>query len=386
MNAVQWGGSEELWAQTALACKNNGHNVLACVYDWEAEPIQVTNLISSGIKIIKFDRPLNRPKRFYRRILENLTGNSYKQRFKNNLKKINAFNPDIICVSQGGTFNVSSNEHLYNFLIEAPIPFVIICQHNFEYAESISKKQAHYEKELFNKAQVILFVAKRNLETAERQLAYKIKNSAVISNPVNLKNNSIKTHVQSDEILKMACVARFDIAFKGQDILLQALSSEIWMMRKYHLEFYGAGPDLEYLNRLINFYNLADNVTLVGHTNDISSIWQNNDLLILPSISEGTPLSLVEAMLCGRPALATDVGDISKYVKNGVTGFLAPVASANCLSIELENVWKNRGNLKKMGERAYQHALSITDLQPELTLSNILIKVAGAFPSSQNDK
>lgn len=368
-----WGGSEELWSRTAVRCSKNNHKVLACVYDWDPEPIQINNLIAEDIQVIKLKPTLNAPKRFYKRLFNHFAGTSPRHAQENTLKKIQSFKPDIICISQGGTFNISANKYLYNFLMGLTTPFVIICHHNSEYGGGFSDQQARYEKSLFNKARSVLFVAERNLETAERQLGCKIQNAMVIGNPVNLKNKGIKSNHNNTDQLKMACVARLETAFKGQDILLQALNEDLWKDRKFHLKLYGAGPDMEYLNRLIKYYDLQDNVTIVGHTMDIDSIWQENDLLILPSISEGTPLSLVEAMLSGRPALATDVGGISKYIINGVTGFLAPTASVKCLSAAMEDVWNNREKLKKMGEEAYIHALSITDHEPEMTLLGKLI-------------
>jgi glycosyltransferase involved in cell wall biosynthesis len=127
----------------------------------------------------------------------------------------------------------------------------------------------------------------------------------------------------------MACVARLDCDYKGQDILLQTLSTEQWRERDFQLNFYGAGPHLEHLLQLIKLYHLQEKVGVQGYVQDIDRIWETNQILVLPSLSEGTPLALVEAMLSGRAALTTDVGDSAAYVLDGKTGFLAAVASVN---------------------------------------------------------
>lgn len=380
MAGVPWGGSEELWARTAVVCKQNDHRVLACVYNWGKEIPQVSKLIAQNINVLNFDRPLNQPKRFYKRYFESITGNSYDQKVKRNLKKVDDFSPDVICISQGSTFNISANEHVYNYLMATKIPFVIICQHNIEYGGGLPNNQVKYEKQLFDKAQAVLFVSERNLETAKRQLAAEIENAVIVSNPININAIGLAKNENSSKI-KMACVSRLDTAIKGQDILLQALSAAPWKTREFQLNLYGEGPDAEYINRLINFYALTNKVKMLGQTNDINAVWRDNNVLVLPSTSEGTPLSLVEAMLCGRTAVVTDVGDMAKYIKNGITGFLAPAASLNCLSVALEELWSNRNHLKEMGENAYWHALSITDMEPEKTLLNILIKAKQNFDS-----
>src|ERR1700755_1862810 len=121
MAGQPWGGSEELWLQTAIAAKEKGNNVLACVYDWQPEPAQITGLAARGIDIIKFEHPVKQPQRFYKRAFNNLIGTGSQQKFRDNLEKITRFKPDVICVSQGATFNISASEYLYNYLVDTTI-------------------------------------------------------------------------------------------------------------------------------------------------------------------------------------------------------------------------------------------------------------------------
>jgi L-malate glycosyltransferase len=111
---------------------------------------------------------------------------------------------------------------------------------------------------------------------------------------------------------------------------------------------------------------------LQGHVSNIDQVWETNQVLVLPSLSEGTPLALMEAMLSGRTAVATDVGDNGRYVLDGETGFLAQTASFNCLTASLEELWNNRGNLMQLGKNAFHHSLEITNLHPEGCLLNFI--------------
>lgn len=374
MGASPWGGSEELWSRTAMFLKKNKHQVLVCVYEWSTEPEQIELLTSLGIEVVKFERT-RKPKRFYTRAFETLFYKNYDQKFEKNFKLIDNFNPDIICVSQGSTFNISAHSKFTNYLSKTAIDYVIITHHSCETGGVLQYQQAQLEKQLIDKAKSNYFISERNLKTAERQLAYKIRNATIIQNPINIKSIGIKETRCIAGVLQMACVARLETASKGQDLLLQALSSDLWKERKFSLKLYGSGPDFEYINRLIHFYDLSNKVTIVGHIDIVDLIWEDNQVLILPSISEGLPLAIVEAMLSGRTVLSTDVGDISKYVKDSVTGFLAPTASVTCLSQVLENLWKNQNNLVQMGKNAYNHASSITDLDPAQTLAHSLFKI-----------
>ena len=148
----------------------------------------------------------------------------------------------------------------------------------------------------------MLFVANRNRIEAERQLVKKIPNSSLILNPVNLSDRSCLPWAAS-RTARFASVARLDSKHKGQDILIEALSADEWRERDWHLTVYGAGADEDYLRALVDFFGLARKITFAGYQRDVRAIWAQERILVLSSRAEGTPLSLVEAMLCGRPAI-----------------------------------------------------------------------------------
>ena len=99
--------------------------------------------------------------------------------------------------------------------------------------------------------------------------------------------------------------------------------------RDWRLRLYGDGKDRKYLEELARHYAIAERVEFCGHIKDIRSIWEWNQLLVLPSRGEGTRLALIEAMLCGRAAVVTDVGGNSEWIEEGRTGFGAEAPTAN---------------------------------------------------------
>ena len=92
------------------------------------------------------------------------------------------------------------------------------------------------------------------------------------------------------------------------------------------------------------------NVNFQGHVSNVRMIWEQNHLLVLPSRFEGLPLALVEAMLCARPACVTDVGGNAELCEDGVTGFVAPAATAASISSTLEQAWNRRNEWESMGK------------------------------------
>ena len=95
---------------------------------------------------------------------------------------------------------------------------------------------------------------------------------------------------------------------------------------KIHFSWYGKNSTNVVYYKLcqqkIEDLNLQDFIELKDKTKDIKTVYQEADFFCLPSFYEGTPNVICEAMSCGRPVLCSDVCDNSKYVSEGVNGFL----------------------------------------------------------------
>ena len=163
---------------------------------------------------------------------------------------------------------------------------------------------------------------------------------------------------------KFACVARLDPSAKGQDLLLQIMSSNIWRERPVHLNLFGKGP-CEYSLRQLSTRLGVENVTFRGHVSEIDSIWDENHLLLLPSRYEGLPLALVEAMWSGRASVVTDVGGNAEACVDGETGFVASGPNLISFSSAMEKAWVHRDELRSMGFRARLRAESLIPRDPD---------------------
>lgn len=365
MKVLPWGGSEELWYQTAKLAVAYKHSVVTLTQRWSSVPPKIKELQSLGVDTQFYYSPVHS-------IADRI---KIKLRLQQNLLEIvPEINADVYVISNGSVFDFIYNKQTIAAIIASGKPYIMISQHNVENGNIVPDILCEYTIDIINRAKAFYFVSERNLQVAQRQIPYYISNGIVISNPLNIKNCSIKPYPSSEKLL-MACVARLDCAFKGQDILLQVLSSEVWRSRSYHLNLYGAGPHLSYLQKLVTFYNLTEHVSIVGHVHDIDALWANNQVLVLPSLSEGTPLALMEAMLSGRAVLSTDVGGNATYILDGHTGFLSSIASVSCIAAVMEKLWVNKAKLPEMGVQAFHHALKITDLHPDKTLLNFIEQV-----------
>src|SRR5262249_22254470 len=125
-----------------------------------------------------------------------------------------------------------------------------------------------------------------------------------------------------------------------------------WESRPWRLTLYGNGPMKDGIRRLVQRFGLEGRVTLAGHVSRIEDIWAENHVLVMPSRCEGLPLAMVEAMLCGRPVVATDVAGHWEIVEDNVSGFLADAPTVTSVGRTLERLWTRRDDLRMMGQAA----------------------------------
>jgi glycosyltransferase involved in cell wall biosynthesis len=93
----------------------------------------------------------------------------------------------------------------------------------------------------------------------------------------------------------------------------------------------------------------ADRITWTSHRDDIPEILAALDLLVLPSLEESFPLSILEAMASGLPVVATTVGGIPECVVPGQTGLLVPPARSDLLAAAVVELLGDRSRARRFG-------------------------------------
>jgi L-malate glycosyltransferase len=366
MKGFRWGGSEELWYAAAMHALRKGVHVEVVVFGNLPLHEKLIQLQEQGavLHVVGEREVLLPPLR--KRALYKLTKRSYTVKYTNRFQFIRSIQADCILLNQGDSADLLYYEDLQQLFANIQTPYAVLNQHNFEYRKFTAAQQQTLSN-IFKKATHVFFVANRNREVAERQLATAIPNAVLLKNPVNLSGNK-EIEWPSATVPAFAVVARLDVDYKGQDILLQTLAADKWKQRLLRVSLFGTGPDEAYIKKLISFYKLEQTVFLKGHTSNIEEVWQQHHVLILPSHSEGTPLSLVEAMLCGRPCVVTDVGDNAVLVQDNATGWVAYTSSLKALDEALERAWQQQPQWKAMGAAAHTSVSGFVDLHPGATL------------------
>ena len=367
MGGSPWGGSEELWASMAQEAIMSGDSVALSVYGWPGIPPKIAELQRRGAQLYQRINPNQLPmlKRAANRVLSQIMPP---------FSSIFRFKPDVICINEGKIYESLSLRGLLPQLYATAVPYVVICHGNNEVRipnDHLRKKAIQF----FNNACRVIFVSRNNIAIAERQLAAKLANAQVLQNPLNVSDVS-EVPWPVAEPFCMALVSRLEAGIKGHDLLFEILGSPVWMERQWQLHIYGDGPDRKYLENLANYYAIAPRVKFMGFMDNIKSIWSSCHLMVMPSRSEALPISLIEAMICGRPAVVTAVGGISEWVEDGRTGFIAEAASIKSFGAALERAWMQSSELGTMGMEARRSALKRVDPQPGKTLLDMVREAA----------
>lgn len=353
-NKSAWGGSEYLWYNASFRFKSSGYDVIASVPRWNELPSSIESLKSKGIKVI-FNTDIPSYKKLYNRFAPRSIQYKYKD---DGFRFLLDFKPDLVVINQGGN---TGGIDLMEYCIENNLKFVTISNAANE-AKWPSDDLNERLSSALPKAIRNYYVSRANLRLTEIQIGQKISNASIIMNPFNVEYENTFEYPEVKENYFLACVARLEFYAKGHDILFQVLNEEKWKNRNLIVNLYGKGEHLNSVKKLIKYFNLGK-VIMEGHVNP-SDIWKKNHALILTSRYEGLPLALVEAMLCKRTGIVTNVSGNPEVIIDNETGFLAKAAVPEFVDEALERAWSRRNEWEEIGIQANKYIKSIVPEDP----------------------
>ena len=331
-----WGGSEELWSQTASLMCRRGLGV-GINYPWWPSPVgQVEALEQCGCSVTRRQEIGGIKGRLRRKLSP-----GYVYRW------LDSFAPDLVVISQGGTLD---GLDWMQACQTRDLPYAVVVQAANESWWPDDDQAAQFAAAL-EAAVSCFFVSARNLELVRVQLATGLQKAKIVRNPFNVSYDATPPWPGDDGTWKLACVGRLQPSAKGQDILFDVLRQEKWRGRPLQVTLFGDGQNKGKLVELQQMYCL-ESVTFGGFTQAVEQIWESHHALVLPSRYEGLPLAVVEAMLCGRPCIVTDVAGNTELVEDEVNGFVADAPTRNLLDHAMERAWVRRSEWRSMGQAA----------------------------------
>lgn len=362
-----WGGSEEIWADMTRELLKDGHTVIHSTFAFPVLAPRENELIAQGLQHIP-RRGWIAPgtpalKRIFTKFIYRL-----QDLVENPFEPVLSRKPDYILYN-GSCYSIASEKQLLRALRKSRVPFGIIAHYNRDDGKDVTDLQAQKISSIFEQAKNVFFVSQRTLDVARKRTRHAIPNAIIIRNPVNMPATAPVAYPDA-EPLQFAMVGNLRMVHKGQDIAMEVLAADAWKERNWHVNIYGNGEDKEMLLSLTKKLELGNKITFHGKTSDIRGLWACNHLLLMPSRMEGMPLAVVEAMLCGRAAVVTDVGGHSEWIEDGKEGFIAESATVDAYGTALERAWAMRSYWQEIGARAHQKAMRLYDPAPGKTLFN----------------
>ena len=140
------------------------------------------------------------------------------------------------------------------------------------------------------------------------------------------------------------------VPHKGQKHFIESAALVVRQVPDARFVIAGEGELRESLEHQVKHLGLEKHVKLAGFRPDILSLHKAFDIFVMSSVTEGLGTSLLDAMACGRPIVATTAGGIPEVVADGETGFLVPPRDHHAMADAIVRLLNDEALRRRMGE------------------------------------
>lgn len=354
-----WAGSENLWFDFFLDPRVNSQLELkAMLADSPVTREKAIRLNQAGVST-GFYRHFNVD--FTRRNMYRLGDKIRKKQVRTLpwFREIETKQYDLVWFNVAALADLDELYYAVQICKKSNTPYWLLLQHGYEDFFCTSQEEIDRIAAVSNDASRFLFIADKNRKALERGIGQGLSNAyrtvnAIPAATIEKARQSANTKNNNDGKARFFNLGRFSPRDKAQHLILESLSGKEWKERDWQLEFIGvSGFGKAYLEKMIRYFGLdAEKIRITPHTSAVMEAIAANDVLLMPSLSEGTPFAMVESMACGKPAMGTPVGGIPELIEAEKTGWLSASVSAESVREAMEKVWLDRGQWKTMGANA----------------------------------
>jgi glycosyltransferase involved in cell wall biosynthesis len=191
-------------------------------------------------------------------------------------------------------------------------------------------------------------------ETARRNMLAGARRAA--RNVVTIRNGAYPapaadTSPSASGRFMLVTVGRL-VRAKNYPTLLEAVAHARASVPDIALRLVGDGPDRPVLEELAARHGVQDVVQFCGERDDVGTLLSDADVFVLSSLSEGLPISILEAMAAGLPTIVTDVGGMPEVVALSGAGVVVAAGDASALARAMVDLAARRHELKELGAKA----------------------------------
>lgn len=163
------------------------------------------------------------------------------------------------------------------------------------------------------------------------------------------------------DVTRLALIGRLQRQ-KGHGTALEAVRMLRVQGRRVHLFLAGDGPDEDRLRVRARSLGTAECVTFCGIVDDMVAFMEEIDIVVMPSLWEGMPNVLLEAMLAGRPIIASRLSGIQEMVRHGESALLCAPGSAAELADAITRLMDDPDLARRLVRAAHQAVLQRFDI------------------------
>lgn len=240
-------------------------------------------------------------------------------------------------------------------------PCIIFTEHGRFYPDRKRIKRIIFDPILSGFASEIVSISAATKEAMVKYDNFPRKKIKIIYNGVKFRTNSIDRAQKRQELdistedFVLVTAARLD-SIKNHGMMIRTMKRISESIPRCKLIIAGDGPEYAGLSEEIDSSGLSDSVILLGFRDDIAEIFSASDVFLLSSVSEGTSVTLLEAMHAGLPAVVTNVGGNPEVLTDGETGFLVESDDDKAMAHKIIALYKDRNMAHQMGGRAKERA------------------------------
>jgi glycosyltransferase involved in cell wall biosynthesis len=176
----------------------------------------------------------------------------------------------------------------------------------------------------------------------------------------------------SEDVLLVGIIGRLT-AIKNHALFLRSAARVLEKFAEARFLIVGDGELADELKGLAYELRIQDRVIFLGWRDDMPAIYADLDLVVLTSLNEGTPVSLIEAMASAKPIVATAVGGIPDIVLNGEMGILVPSGDEEKLATTMINLLEEAGKRRDFGKRGRE------SVRNKYTRERLVADMAGLY-------
>lgn len=244
---------------------------------------------------------------------------------------------------------------------------ILFTEHGRHFPDYPRRKRIFFNRLLLRRRDRVVAVGKAVREALIANEGIRADRIEVIYNGIDLDRFS-QSNPDRDSVrremgigpndLAIIQVARLDYL---KDHLTAVRAIERVAARNPHvrLVLVGEGPERQKIEAEVHSRQLTAHVHFLGLRKDVARLVPAADVFLLTSISEGIPLTLIEAMAAGLPVVSTSVGGVPEVVLDRQTGLLAPAGDDSALAEHILSLTTDAAARQRMGQAGRQRAHSL---------------------------